>query len=62
MSTQLVVGAGSVGSEVARLLAADGNDVVVVTRHGSAWTAPAMTRILGLLPRGTGDDRDLLPA
>lgn len=35
MSTQLVIGAGPVGSEVARLLAGDGHDVVVVTRHGS---------------------------
>lgn len=35
MSTHLVVGAGPVGSEVARLLADDGQDVVVVTRHGS---------------------------
>jgi nucleoside-diphosphate-sugar epimerase len=35
MSTHLVVGAGPVGSEVARLLADDGLDVVVVTRHGS---------------------------
>ena len=35
MSTHLVIGAGPVGSEVARLLARDGHDVVVVTRHGS---------------------------
>jgi nucleoside-diphosphate-sugar epimerase len=35
VSTQLVIGAGPVGSEVARLLAGDGHDVVVVTRHGS---------------------------
>ena len=35
MNTQLVIGAGPVGSEVARLLAGDGHDVVVVTRHGS---------------------------
>lgn len=35
MSTHLVIGAGPVGSEVARLLAGDGHDVVVVTRHGS---------------------------
>jgi nucleoside-diphosphate-sugar epimerase len=35
VSTHLVIGAGPVGSEVARLLAGDGHDVVVVTRHGS---------------------------
>ena len=40
MSTHLVVGAGPVGSEVARLLAADGRDVVVVTRHGSGPHMP----------------------
>ena len=42
MSTQLVVGAGPVGSEVARLLAADGHDVVVVTRHGSGPQMPGV--------------------
>jgi len=42
MSTHLVVGAGPVGSEVARLLAADGQDVVVVTRHGSGPDLPGV--------------------
>jgi nucleoside-diphosphate-sugar epimerase len=42
MSTHLVVGAGPVGSEVARLLAADGHDVVVVTRHGSGPQMPGV--------------------
>ncbi|MBM3689912.1 MAG: NAD-dependent epimerase/dehydratase family protein [Actinobacteria bacterium] len=42
MSTHLVVGAGPVGSEVARLLADDGQDVVVVTRHGSGPDLPGV--------------------
>ena len=42
MSTQLVVGAGPVGTEVARLLAEDGHDVVVVTRHGSGPQMPGV--------------------
>ena len=42
MSTHLVVGAGPVGSQVARLLAADGHDVVVVTRHGSGPQMPGV--------------------
>lgn len=42
MSTHLVVGAGPVGSEVARLLAAAGHDVVVVTRHGSGPQVPGV--------------------
>ena len=45
MSTHLVIGAGPVGSEVARLLAGDGNDVVVVTRHGSGPTVPGIRRV-----------------
>jgi nucleoside-diphosphate-sugar epimerase len=57
VSTHLVIGAGPVGSEVARLLAGDGHDVVVVTRHGSGpslagvriagganWWAPSWLR------------------
>jgi nucleoside-diphosphate-sugar epimerase len=35
MSTHLVIGAGPVGSAAAELLADDGHDVVVITRHGS---------------------------
>jgi nucleoside-diphosphate-sugar epimerase len=42
MSTHLVVGAGPVGSEVARLLADDGQEVVVVTRHGSGPDLPGV--------------------
>jgi nucleoside-diphosphate-sugar epimerase len=35
MSTHLVIGAGPVGSAAAELLADDGHEVVVITRHGS---------------------------
>lgn len=42
MGTHLVIGAGPVGSEVARLLAANGHDVVVVTRHGSGPQIPGV--------------------
>ena len=42
MSTHLVIGAGPVGSEVARLLADEGHDVVVVTRHGSGPQLPGV--------------------
>jgi nucleoside-diphosphate-sugar epimerase len=45
MSTHLVIGAGPVGSEVARLLAADGQDVVVVTRRGSGPQIPGVRRV-----------------
>ena len=47
MSAHLVIGAGPVGSKVARLLAADGHDVVVVTRHGSGPNVPGVRRIAG---------------
>lgn len=45
MTTNVVIGAGPVGSEVARLLADDGHDVVVVTRSGSGPTSPGVHRI-----------------
>lgn len=47
MAQHLVVGAGSVGTEVARILASDGHDVVVVTRSGSGPAHPAITRVTG---------------
>jgi nucleoside-diphosphate-sugar epimerase len=47
MSTHLVVGAGPVGSEVARLLAGDGHDVVVLTRHGSGPQADRIRHVAG---------------
>ena len=40
----VIVGAGPVGSELARLLAARGKEVVVVTRSGSGVDAPNVTR------------------
>lgn len=45
MGTHLVIGAGPVGSAVAKLLASDGNDVVVVTRHGSGPPLPGVRRV-----------------
>lgn len=45
MGTHLVVGAGPVGSETARLLARAGHQVVVVTRHGSGPSAPGVRRV-----------------
>jgi nucleoside-diphosphate-sugar epimerase len=43
----LVVGAGSVGSAVAELLAADGADVVVLTRSGAGPDRPGIERVRG---------------
>ena len=45
MNRHLVIGAGPVGSEVARLLAADGHDVVVLTRHGSGPQMSGVRRV-----------------
>lgn len=45
MSTHVVVGAGPVGSTTATLLAADGHDVVVVTRTGRGPEADGITRV-----------------
>ena len=45
MSTHVVVGAGPVGSTTATLLAADGHEVVVVTRTGRGPEAPGITRV-----------------
>jgi nucleoside-diphosphate-sugar epimerase len=41
----LVIGAGPVGSEVARLLAGNGQDVVVATRTGSGPQIPGVRRV-----------------
>jgi nucleoside-diphosphate-sugar epimerase len=55
MSLHVVVGAGPIGSEVARLLADPGHDVRIVTRRGSGPTGPRIQHV-------TGDaaDRDAL--
>lgn len=45
MGTHLVIGAGPVGSAVARLLADDGHEVVVVTRHGSGPQVEGVHRV-----------------
>lgn len=45
MRTHLVIGAGPVGSAVTQLLASDGNDVVLVTRHGSGPQLPGVRRV-----------------
>ncbi|RJL34278.1 NAD-dependent epimerase/dehydratase family protein [Bailinhaonella thermotolerans] len=45
MGTHVVIGTGQIGGHVARLLAADGHDVVVVTRSG---TGPEGTRRVAL--------------
>ena len=45
MGTHLVVGAGPVGSETARLLVEEGHEVVVVTRHGSGPLTPGVRRV-----------------
>ena len=47
MSTQLVVGAGPVGSALARLLAHDGHDVIVVTRQGSGPRMAGVRHVAG---------------
>jgi nucleoside-diphosphate-sugar epimerase len=44
MSKHIVVGAGSIGTTTALLLAERGDEVVVVTRSGSGPTHPAVTR------------------
>lgn len=43
MGKHVIVGAGQVGGQVAKLLAADGHEVVVVTRSGSGPKAPGIT-------------------
>ena len=43
----LVIGAGSVGTAVAELLAADGADVVVLTRSGTGPDRPGIERVRG---------------
>ena len=43
----LVLGAGSVGSAVAELLAADGAEVVVLTRSGAGPDRPGIERVRG---------------
>jgi len=45
VSTHLVVGAGPVGSHVARLLVADNHDVVLVTRRDSGQQLPGIRRV-----------------
>ncbi|MGI9197689.1 MAG: NAD-dependent epimerase/dehydratase family protein [Candidatus Nanopelagicales bacterium] len=45
MNVHLVVGAGSVGSEVARLLADEGLEVIVITRSGSGPDGPGIRRV-----------------
>src|SRR4029079_12663869 len=43
----LVLGAGSVGTAVAELLAADGSEVVVLTRSGAGPDRPRVERVPG---------------
>lgn len=57
MGTHLVIGAGPVGSEVARLLAETGQEVVVVTRSGSGPRMPGVR-----LVAGDATDHDVLLA
>ena len=45
MNVHLVVGAGSVGSAIARQLAEEGSEVVVVTRSGSGPEGPGIRRV-----------------
>jgi len=45
MSTHLVIGAGPVGSQLAHVLAGEGHDVLVVTRHGSGPQLPGVRRV-----------------
>lgn len=61
MSKHLIVGAGPVGSAVARLLAAEGEDVIVVTRGGGGPEHPQVERVAadaGDADRLTGLARD----
>ena len=46
-SRHLVLGAGSVGTAVAELLAADGSEVVVLTRSGAGPDRPGVERVRG---------------
>ena len=55
MARHVVVGAGSVGAATARLLAAGGDEVTVVTRSGGGPTGPGITRVAA-----DGADADLL--
>ncbi len=45
MSRHVIVGAGTIGSGVARLLADDGHDVRMITRSGSGPVHPAIERV-----------------
>ncbi|WNB85522.1 hypothetical protein [Cellulomonas sp. ATA003] len=45
MSHHVVVGAGSVGTATARLLAGRGEAVTVVSRSGGGPTGPGLTRV-----------------
>lgn len=45
MGTHLVIGAGAVGTEVARRLAGNGNEVIVVTRSGSGPTLAGIRNV-----------------
>lgn len=45
MGKHVIVGAGQVGSQLAESLAADGHEVVVVTRSGSGPAAAGVTRV-----------------
>ncbi len=45
MGKHVIVGAGQVGGQLARLLAADGHEVVVVTRSGGGPKGPGITLV-----------------
>ena len=45
MSLHVIVGAGPVGSSVARLLAERGEQVRIITRSGSGPESPAIERV-----------------
>lgn len=45
MSLHVIVGAGPVGTSVARLLAADGEQVRIITRRGAGPTHPLVERV-----------------
>jgi uncharacterized protein YbjT (DUF2867 family) len=45
MSLHVIVGAGPVGTSVAQLLAADGEQVRIVTRRGAGPTHPLVERV-----------------
>lgn len=54
MAKHVVVGAGQIGSEVARLLASRGHEVVLVSRSGSGPDLPGSARSRRTPPTGNG--------